>query len=134
MIIVQNKLATTTFYEEEKKLVSVYKGRVIIDLALEHLANVVDFYRTNSVNGSVADLHKLLGSYAKVMDYLVESYYPAAVKSGLKIQAYVVSEDLINENLGLRLDGLAAKFGIKSSVFTNRKEAEDWVDDFLKSL
>lgn len=134
MIIAQNKLATTTFFDEKKKLVSLYKGRVNIDLALEHLANVVEFYHSNSVNGSVADLHKLVGSYAKVMDYLVESYYPAAVKSGLKIQAYVVSQDLINENLGFRLDGLAAKFGILSSVFTSRKEAETWVDNYLDSL
>lgn len=134
MIIAQNKLATTTFYPDIKLLISVYKGRVKIDLALEHLANVVEFYITNSVNGSVADLHQLLGSYAKVMDYLVESYYPAAVKSGLKIQAYVVSQDLINENLGGRLDELASKFGIKSAVFSDRKQAEAWVKYYLKTL
>ncbi|MCB0496253.1 MAG: hypothetical protein KDC79_08955 [Cyclobacteriaceae bacterium] len=133
MIIAQNKLATSTFNDDIKLLISVYKGRVNIDLALEHLANVVEFYLTNSVKGSVADLHQLLGSYAKVFDYLVEAYYPAAVKSGLKIQAYVVSQDLINENLGFRLDDLASRFGIKSAVFTSRKEAENWVKEFLKT-
>lgn len=134
MIIAQNQLATTTFDLNTKLLISVYKGRVNIDWALEHLAKVVEFYSSNSVNASVADLHQLLGSYAKVLDYLVESYYPAAVKSGLKIQAYVVSQDLINENLGVRLDGLASKFGIKSAVFNNRQQGEAWVKDYLNSI
>lgn len=134
MIIAQNKLATTTFNPDTKLLISVYKGRVNIEWALEHLAKVVEFYNSNLVNGSVADLHQLLGSYAKVLDYLVESYYPAAVKSGLKIQAYVVSQDLINENLGVKLDGLASKFEIKSAVFNNRQQGEAWVNDYLNSF
>lgn len=133
MVITKNKLASTSFNESDGILTSVYKGRVKIDLALEHLANVVDFYNSNKVNGSVADLSQLVGSFAKVIDYLVESYYPSAVKSGLKVQAYVVSEDLIIENLGFKLDGLAATFNIKSAVFTNRSKAEEWVKEYLNS-
>lgn len=133
MVVTQNTLASTSFNESERILTSVYKGRVKIDLALEHLANVVDFYNSNKVNGSVADLSQLVGSFAKVIDFLIESYYPSAVKSGLKIQAYVVSEDLIIENLGLRLDNLAASFNIKSAVFTSRSKAEEWVKDYLNS-
>ena len=134
MVITENKLASTSYYETEKMLISVYKGRVNINLALEHLANVVEFYTKNTVYGSVADLSQLHGSFAKVIDYLVESYYPSAVKSGLKIQAYVVSEDLIIENLGFKLDKLASEFNIKSAVFNSRKQAETWVKDYLNSI
>jgi len=127
MIIAENKLATTFFNSEEKILVSEYKGRVKIDLALEHLAQLVSFYDKNEVRGSVADLSKLHGSFAKVTDYLVASYYPTAAKNGLICQAYVVSKDLIIENLGFRLNGLANKFNIKSIVGTSRIDAEKWV-------
>lgn len=132
MIVAQNKLATTTFDKTRRLLESTYVGRVNIDLALEHLANVVEFYTKNEVQGSIANLSRLIGSYVKVIDYLVESYYPAATKSGLKVQAYVVSKDLINENLGNELDALAKKFGITSVVFTNKEEAEAWVNQQLK--
>lgn len=127
MIIAQNKSATTFFNREEKILISEYKGRVKIDLALEHLEQIVNFYTKNEVRGSVADLSKLHGSFAKVTDYLIASYYPAAAKSGLQCQAYVVSKDLIIENLGFRLNGLAVKFNIESIVGTSRIEAEKWV-------
>jgi len=45
MIIAQNKLGTTIYYEEEKLLVSIYKGRIIINMGLEHLASIVEFYK-----------------------------------------------------------------------------------------
>jgi len=129
MIIAKNALVTTYFNSEEKILLSEYEGRVKIDLALEHLAELVNFYNHNEVRGSVADLSKLHGSFAKVTDYLVTSYYPAASKSGLQCQAYVVSKDLIIENLGFRLNALANKFNIKSIVGTSRDNAEKWVQN-----
>lgn len=132
MIIAENKLARTFFFSEEKFLISEYKGRVKIDLALEHLAQVVSFYDKYEVKGSIADLSKLHGSFAKVTDYLVASYYPAAAKSGLQCQAYVVSKDLIIENLGFRLNGLANKFNIRSIVGTSRMDAEKWVRANIK--
>ena len=127
VIIAENKLVTTFFNSEEKILVSEYKGRVKIDLALEHLAQLVRFYDENEVKGSVADLSKLHGSFAKVTDFLTTSYYPAGSKSGLQCQAYVVSNDLIIENLGFQLNALASKFGIRSIVGTSRIDAEKWV-------
>jgi hypothetical protein len=131
MIITENKLATTFFDEEEKILRSVYKGRVKIDLALEHLVHLVNFYKSNKVKGSIADLSQLHGSFARVMSYLVDSYYPAAVKSGLQCQAYVVSEDLMISNLGFKLNDLAATFNIKSEVFIDNNEAEKWIKSIL---
>ena len=127
MVIHQNKLATTFFFEEEKILHSEYAGRVIIDLAFNHLVQIVNFYRANEVLGSVIDLSKLHGSFARVFEYLNDSYYPSAVASGLRCQAFVVSEDLMIANLGFRLTNLAEKFNVNSMVCTDRKEANDWV-------
>lgn len=56
MIIAKNKLGTTYYHKEDKILVSVYKGRAVISLALEHLANIVEYYKENKVLGAVVDL------------------------------------------------------------------------------
>lgn len=127
MIIAQNKLASTFYIEEENILVSIYKGRTDIGLALEHLAKIVEFYKTNKVLGSVVDLKGLHGSFSKVFEYMKNSYYPIAIENGLKSQVYVLSQDLITNNLGLKLKEMAVSFKLKSEVFSDREEAKKWV-------
>ena len=131
MIIAKNNLATTSYDKENKVLVSVYDGRVRISLALEHLANIVEFYKNNEVIGSVVDVKEVHGSFAKVFEYMKESYYPIAIENGLKSQVYVVSEDLIVANLGSKLKGLATSFKLKSEVFSDRAEAEKWLKSVI---
>ncbi len=133
MIIAQNKLATTYFHQDEKILVSVYKGRAIIQLALEHLESIVGFYKTNKVLGSIVDVKEVHGSFAKVFEYMKDSYYPIAIKNGLQCQVYVVSEDLIINNLGSKLKGMATLFKLKSNIFSDRDEAEEWVKKNVKA-
>ena len=116
-IISQNKLGTTYFDPDQKILVSVYKGRAIISLALEHLANIVDFYANNEVKGAVVDVKEVHGSFVKVLNYMRDTLNPVAVKSGLTCQVYVLSEDLIITNLGIKLKELAKSFNINSEVF-----------------
>jgi len=127
MIIAQNSLGTTYFHREDKVLISVYKGRIDIEVGLEHLADIVEFYKNNEVIGSVVNIKEMYGSFAKIFEYMKESYYPAAVKSGLRCQGFVVSEDLIINNLSSKLSGMATSFKLKSKVFADRNKAEDWV-------
>lgn len=127
MLVAQNKLGTTVFLQEAKILVSVYKGRAHTRLALEHLAHIVEFYKSNKVLGAVVDLKEVHGSFAKVFGYMKLKLNPAAVKSGLKCQVYVLSQDLITNNLGLKLKEMAVSFKLKSEVFSDREEAKKWV-------
>ncbi len=127
MIIAQNKLGTTVYNKNNKMLVSVYKGRITIGLALEHLASIVEFYKNNEVLGSVVDIKEMYGSFAKIFEYMKETYYPVAIKSGLKCQGFVVSEDLIVNNLSSKLKEMATLFNLKSKVFSERDEAEAWI-------
>jgi len=60
------------------------------------------------------------------------TYYPSAVKSGLKCQGFVVSEDLIINNLSSKLQGMATSFNLESNVFSDRKKAEEWVKSNTK--
>lgn len=133
MIIAKNDMGTTSFHKDESLLVSNYIGRVKLDLVVEHLSNIIIFYQNNpgSVKRSVVDISKVLGSFAKVLEFLEENYYIEAVRSGLKCQAYVASEDLIIKNLSVRLEMLALKFNIKSKVFSSLEEAKIWVKETI---
>lgn len=75
----------------------------------------------------MVDVSTVLGSFAKVLAFLESDYYPVAIKNGLKVQAYVASDDLIIKNLSARLEMMASMFNIKSDVFKTRDEAEEWV-------
>ncbi len=133
MIIAENKVGVTSFFEKEKMLVSVYGGLVDIDLVIEHLKKIIEFYKQNEVNGSVVDISTVLGSFAKIMAFLESDYCPVAIKNGLKVQAYVASDDLIIKNLSARLEMMASMFNIQSEVFKSRNEAEEWVKTAIKS-
>lgn len=128
MIVTKNSMAVTHFYEEDNLLVSVYKGRVKVELVIEHLSKIIDFYQDNSGKQfrSVVDVSMVLGSFAKVFEFLDNKYYPIAVKCGLVCQAYVASDDLIIKNLSARLEIMASRFNIKSSVFNTLDEAKVW--------
>ncbi len=128
MIIAQNEIAVTRFFDENNLLVSEYKGRVKIELVIEHLSKIIDFYKASSNKQfrSVVDVSMVLGSFAKVFAFLDDEYYPIAAKCGLSCQAYVASDDLIIKNLSARLEIMASKFNIKSNVFHSWEEAKIW--------
>ena len=133
MIIAKNDMGTTYFHKDESLLVSNYIGRVKLDLVVEHLSNIIIFYQNNPgrVKKSVVDISKVLGSFAKVLEFLEKKYYTAAVDNGLKCQAYVASEDLMIKNLSARLEMLASKFNIKSKVFCSLEEAKSWAKETI---
>ncbi len=125
--ITQNKLGTTVYNKNNKMLVLVYKGRITIGLALEHLASIAEFYKNNKVLGSVVDIKEMYESLAKIFEHMKETYYPIAIKSGLKHRGFVVSEDLIVNNLSLKVKEMGTLFKLKSKVFSERDEAEVWI-------
>lgn len=127
MLVAENSFVTTHFYPEDRLLVSVYNGRSNVELGLEHLKKVVEFYSRNEVKGSVVDISKIYGSFSKGIEFLRHSYYPMAVKSGLTCQAYIIPKDVIVENLSNKIVSLASSFIKKVSLFTDRKIGEEWV-------
>ena len=134
MIIAKNEQAITFFHKKEKILVSEYKGRANPKLAIEHLKVVSNFYSKNEVKGSIVDVSKVFGSFAKVLDYLGKEGFPNALKGGLCCLCYVVpNDDLIIQNLGDRLKFAASSYSIDVNVVKTREEAEFWVNLNLKT-
>ncbi len=127
-------MGVTNFLKEERLLISIYTGLVDINLVIEHLKKIIEFYKKNEVKGSVVDISKVLGSFAKILAFLEKNYYPVAIKSGLKVMVFVASDDLIIRNLSTRLEMMASMFNIESKVFKTKDEAEEWVKNALSKL
>ena len=131
MIVVKDKIGLTEYLEDKKLIISTYKGIVESDLSFSHLSKVVAFYKVNEVKGAVIDLQNLYGSFVRVMEYLTESFYPIASKSGLKAQAYILKDDLIIKNMAEKLKILGKKFNIEARTFSNKEEALKWIESVI---
>lgn len=132
MIVAKDKLGVTEYIEDLKLIESTYKGRVDTDLSVVHLSKVAEFYSKNEIRGAVIDLRGLYGSFVKVMEYLVDTFYPIAKKSGMKAQAFVITDDIIIKTMAEKLKDVTPKFNIEARVFSTPKEARSWIDSIIK--
>lgn len=131
MIVAKDKLGVTEFFEDKKLIESTYKGRVDTTMSFDHLNKVAKFYSAHEIKGAIIDLTGLYGSFVKVMDYLSGSFYPIAQKSGLKAQAFILTDDLIIKNMASKLQGLTVKFGIEAKTFYSKEEARHWIEPII---
>jgi len=134
MIIIKNEFAISTFEEENRVVRSTFKGRVKLTIAKEHLDELGAFYLVNKVNASIVDITKVYGSFVKLLDYLKTEFLPKTKLSGLKLKAYVVSDDLMVNHLSSKLVEGDQHNSIYSKVFSNLKLAEEWVENSLEVL
>lgn len=107
-------------------LISTYKGRVNIELAMQQAYKVYSFYQSNTVERSIIDISKVFGSFAKLLT-AYEKFYPVAVESGLRKVAYVHSNAIMVKNLIDKLREIASKFGVTTEVFLSFEEAKSWI-------
>ncbi len=128
-IIAENDFAVSTFDENSRIVRSTFKGRVKLDLAYEHMDELGEFYLNNKINGSIVNISKVYGSYAKILEYLKVNFLPKTKTSGIKRKAYVVSDDIIVAHLSAKLVNGDEYNHIKSKVFFYLKEAEEWVNE-----
>lgn len=132
MIIEQNAIGNTLYDNEKRLLIETYKGRTNIKLIIDHFDKIERFCLNNDVEASMVDLRKLYGSFIKLLEIIENTYYPKMKKSGLRFQAIIISNDLIIENLYVKVSQLAAKFGIETAVFHDLDKANFWIVDKLR--
>lgn len=131
MIAVKSGVGISTFYPEKEIIVSVFEGRVKVDVGMEHYKQLYQFHLENSIKGAVIDVSKLYGSFAKLLGFIEESYADV-VASGLTCCAYVISDDLIINNLIGKVLKIEASLQLKTAIFKDRKETEEWVNSNSK--
>jgi len=64
--------------------------------------------------------------------WMVSTIFPEAVRQGLRRVANVYSEDQHNEDYRKRIKETALRLGVEIEFFTDRKQAEDWIDRFIE--
>ncbi|MEN8248768.1 MAG: hypothetical protein ABFS32_07530 [Bacteroidota bacterium] len=125
VVITDNKLCHSIFDEEHKILRTKYHGLVNKELYIEHLDKLKTL--ENPIIGSIADFRKLRGSYFKHFNFLEEDAFPAVKMKGFKYVAYLISDDLIIENVTHKLVEILRKLNIEAKIFTDPEEAESWL-------
>ena len=133
VIVSTNKLGTMTYSHESKIMFVEFRGIVEPELAMEHFNSILEFASSNQIIGILADLTRLRGSYIKFFDFFQENAYPQLIKGGLKAHSTSVSDDLIIENISLKLKDLHKVMGIESRVFLDDEKAQRWLEAKLKS-
>ncbi len=129
MIVVNDQMGLTEYIESERLIISSYKGRVDHEASIAHLSAVIDFYKQHEVKAAIIDLREVFGSFFKIMEYLSDSFYPIALKSGLKAQAFVLTDDIIIKNLTKKLGIITSTFDVKSKTFATKEDAKKWLKD-----
>lgn len=125
--IAENKQAIFQFDPNRKILKSTYKGIFKYNLAKEIYGELGDIHFV----AKIADVRKLNGSFMKLMSEFREKY-PILRQHGLKAEAFVVSDDLMINNLVDKLCIQLNEIGIDTFVCTTLEEAENWLEKYLK--
>ena len=124
--IAENKQVTFQYDPDKKLLLSTYKGIFNFEIAKDSYNYLANLY----IVGKIADVRKLNGSFIKLMSEFKEKY-PILKERGLKAEAFVVSDDLMINNLISKLSKQLEGIGIDTYVCHTVEEAENWLDNYI---
>ena len=127
LLVFTNKMADIYFHPEKKILSVVYNGLVEYDLFEEVIEEVNNLAAKKGVHGTLADVSMLRGSFYRLLEYMEEIGFPLLIDHGLKLQAQIISDDLIMKNLIAKVNEMLASLGVKTKNFENRNEGFEWL-------
>jgi len=130
-LIFSNKMADIYFEPKIKMMTIIYRGLVDYELFEDIIRIVNTTAIATGIIGVVADVTELRGSYHKVLGYMENTGFPLLVENGLRVQAQIISDDIIMQNLSEKVGEIMKSLGINFTTFTNRKDGEKWL---LKEL
>lgn len=132
MILEQNNFGISSFDKKKGILQEQFRGRFNIDMLTDHFEAIDNFLKSNKAKGSIVDIGKVYGSFYKILEYVELAYFPTLERSGIRYQAYIISEDLMIQNLINRVKELSTQFNIEIQIFYDRELANSWLQEKLK--
>ncbi len=132
ILICSNKIAEVKYNTKNKIIFANYHGIIEYDLAEEVIKSINQVAVNNGINGAIADISKLRGSFYRLMEYMANEGFPLLIKHGLRVYAQVISEDIIIHNLSNKVNNIGKELGIESKIFNDNNKAEEWVKWVLK--
>ena len=92
-LLFSNKM-TDIYYEPAlKMMVTIYHGIVKYDLLEEIIDLINNTAISNGINGSLADVSELRGSYHKMLGYMKETGLPLLIENGYRVHAQIISDE-----------------------------------------
>jgi hypothetical protein len=98
---------------------------------IEHIENMIRFSKKNKILAAIVDFSKLRGSFYKIFEKVENEAYPQFLKSGFKIQAFVVSDDIITATVADKLSAVLRKQNGNVEIFSDIESAKEWVQSCL---
>lgn len=127
VVVTDNQTCYSVFSPDDKILVTSFRGIVNYSLMKDHISNVLRFAEDNEILGAIVDFRKLRGSFYKLFDTIEQEAYPKFIAHGFKVQALLVSDDILTGNLIDRLSLRLRKKGGVVQIFHQLEDARQWV-------
>jgi len=128
MIIYTDKISKIEYDAKSQNITYFEHGFANKNLLIAQFNSVLEFSNTNPVTSIITDFRQLQGSFKNIFSYLNEEFYPALKAKGLKCQAFIVSEDIINNYLTNELiSGLLKKHQVYAAKFSTTYAASKWI-------
>ncbi len=124
----QNNLASV-YFDEDNQII-IYKTESIlanqnIDKIQSLLEQCMQLPDDQITIGEIVDLTNLRGNFKKIIDFLINTYYPVMHRRGMKKAAYVISNDLLSYSL---VQDICDKNElVETKAFYDMFQAEKWV-------
>ncbi|HEV8515959.1 MAG TPA: HAMP domain-containing sensor histidine kinase, partial [Cyclobacteriaceae bacterium] len=107
----------------------VWKKQVTSEQYRTLFAKCLEMVRLYHTPYWISDLSKQGTISPDDQKWMVTTIMPEAIQQGLRKIANVYFEGQTNEDYRKRINEAAAKLGVEIELFTDRKKAEDWIDD-----
>ena len=126
-LIYRNELGAS-YYDPQHKIL-VYKSNRLFannktELIKDLLDHTADFMHEKHVLGEIVDLSEMRGNFRRILNYLVEEYYPEMKTHGMKKSAYIISNDVIINSL---VEILTNRNKTKTRAFREYEKAKTWL-------
>ena len=126
-LIYRNELGAS-YYDPSVKILVYRSNRLFANNRTELIKDLLDhtakFMHEKYVSGEIFDLSELRGNFRRILNYLVEEYYPEMKTIGMEKSAYIISNDIIINNL---VEILTDINKTKTRAFTEYEKAKTWL-------
>jgi len=126
-LIYKNEVGAS-YFDPDLKILIYKSNRLIINFKIELIEDLlnqtIEKIASNFVSGEIVDLSQMRGNFRKVLNYLINDYYPKMGKYGMKKCAYLVPDDIISENL---IKSLSEQNKTTTKAFKDFDTAKNWV-------
>lgn len=111
----------------------IWKSQVTSEQYRSLFTKCLDMVRLYHTPYWLSDLSTQGTISADDQKWMVTTIMPEAIRQGLRKIANVYFDGQNNEDYRIRVRETAIKLGVEIEFFTDRKKAEDWIDDSVES-